>query len=199
MAARRGKEQKDMRSRVAPLFLLLVAAAPAPASYAYRVDPAASAVAAKVGFMGLGSKTANFPAMTGGVTLSPSAMDRIALNVSIDATRLTAGDSVTTNRLKGKDFFDVANHPMVSFKGTALTMTGAATGKVAGQLTARGVTRPVTLAVTFSSPPAKATGRDPIGLTATTTINRRDFGMTAYSLVVGKKVAITIKTRMTPV
>jgi polyisoprenoid-binding protein YceI len=169
-----------------------------PAALDYRVDPAASNVAAKVPFLGIGSRTASFPAVSGTVRLSPAAMERIDLDVRIDARRLTASDQLTTDRLKGKNFFDVAQHPTISFVGKALTMTGPTTGTVAGELTARGVTKPVTLAVTFTAPPARATGREAIGLTGTTTINRRDFGMTAYSLIVGKKVGITIKTRLVP-
>lgn len=182
----------------AGVMITLLAAAPS-ATLGYRVDPANSDVAAKVSFMGVGSRTASFPAVSGAVSLTPSAMERIDLNVRIDARRLTASDTVTTNRLKGKNFFNVAAHPTVSFSGTALTMTGPLTGKVNGDLTARGVTKPVTLAVTFSAPPARATGREAIDLTGTTTINRRDFGMTAYSLIVGKRVTITIRTRLVPV
>ena len=177
--------------------LLLLAGASGP-TINYRVDPAASDVAAKVAFMGIGSRTANFPAVSGAVSLSPAAMERIDLNVRIDARQLKASDTLTTDRLRGKNFFDVASHPTVSFVGKALTMTGVTTGTVKGDLTARGVTKPVTLAVTFSSPPARANGREAIGLTGTTTINRRDFGMTAYSLIVGKQVTITIRTRLVP-
>lgn len=179
------------------LALLLLAAAPA-ATLDYRVDPAASDVAAKVGFLGVGSRSASFPAVSGAVRLSPAAMDRIALDVAIDARQLKASDQLTTERLKSNSFFDVAHHPTISFRGNALTMTGPTTGHVKGDLTARGVTRPVTLAVSFGAPPAQANGREAFGLTGTTTINRRDFGMTAYSLIVGKKVTITIRTRLVP-
>src|SRR3546814_18160787 len=75
-------------------------------------------------------------------------------------------------------------------------MTGGTPGNVTGELTAGGGTKPVGRAVTFSIPPAHATGREAIALTGTTTINRRDFGMTAYSFIVGRKVRIIIKTRM---
>lgn len=181
----------------APVLALLLAAATAP-PLAYRVDPVGSDVAAKVAFLGIGSRTASFPAVSGSARLSPAAMDRIDLKVRIDARQLKASDTLTTERLRGPNFFDVANHPTVSFIGTALTMTGPATGTVAGELTARGVTRPVTLAVTFADAPARAASGDAIGITGTTTINRRAFGMTAYSLIVGKQVTITIRTRLVP-
>jgi polyisoprenoid-binding protein YceI len=167
-----------IKAALAPILLLV--AAPSP-TLDYRVDSGASDVDAKVAFLGLGRRTASFPAVSGKVTLSPAAMERIDLAVRIDARQLKASDQLTTDRLKGRNFFDVANHPAISFTGKALTMTGPTTGTVKGDLTARGVTKPVTLAVT-----------------GTTTINRRDFGMTAYSLIVGKQVAITIRTRLVP-
>ncbi|PAL21411.1 YceI family protein [Sphingopyxis sp. GW247-27LB] len=186
-------------SSLATAALLLAApAASAPATLAYRIDSAASRVDAKVGFLGIGSRTAHFPSVSGSVALSPGAMDRIDLNVAIDARQLSASDALTTGRLKGRNFFDVDHHPIVRFAGHALAMTGATTGNVSGDLTARGVTKPVVLAVTFSNPPARATGRETIDLTGTTTINRRDFGMTAYSFIVGRKVRIIINTRLVP-
>jgi polyisoprenoid-binding protein YceI len=186
-------------SSLATAALLLAApVASAPATFAYRLDSAASRVDAKVGFLGIGSRTAHFSSVSGSVALSPAAMDRIDLDVAIDARQLTASDALTTGRLKGRNFFDVDHHPIVRFAGHALAMTGATTGNVSGDLTARGVTKPVVLAVTFSIPPARATGRETIDLTGTTTINRRDFGMTAYSFIVGRKVRIIINTRLVP-
>lgn len=179
------------------LSLLLLTAASAPAQR-YVLDPAASEVSARVAFLGLASKTARFPKLSGGIALAPGWLERIDLNVELDARALTAGDSVTLARLKGPAFFDVANHPTVSFRGSAMAMTGPTTATVPGELTARGVTRPATLAVTFARPPAQASGREPIDLTARTTIDRRQFGMTAYGLIVGNKVTITIRARMTP-
>ena len=178
---------------IAPL--LLAAASP---SYRYQIDTARSEVSAKVGFFGIASKTARFPQMSGRIALSPEKLDTIDLDVEIDARRLTAGDSVTLSRLKGKDFFDVERYPTVRFAGRKMQMTGPVTATVAGEVTARGVTRPATLVVTFRDPPSRATGRDPVELTARTVIDRREFGMTAYSAIVGKKVTITIKARMTP-
>ncbi len=178
--------------------LLMITVGAASPTYHYRLDEARSLVSAKVAFLGLASKTARFPKMTGGISLQPDRLDAINLDVALDARALTTGDKVTLDRLKGKDFFDVANHPAVSFSGRRMTMTGPVTATVNGTVTARGVTRAAVLQVAFSTPPVQATGRDPIQLSARTTINRADFGMKAYSLVVGKKVTIAINARMVP-
>lgn len=179
--------------------LLFVASATwAASTYNFKIDSSASSVDAKVAFMGIGNREAQFPAVRGSVTLSPSAIDRINLNVSIDATQLKADDSLTTSRLKGEDFFHVAKYPTVRFEGTDLSMINSTRGVVRGNLTARGITRPVALDVSFSAPPARANGTESIQLTGITTINRRDFGMKAYSLIVGKKVTISMKTRLLP-
>jgi len=189
---------KAARWPVAAMLLCGASAAWAVSTYSFTIDSGMSSVDAKVAFMGIGNRKALFPAVRGSVALSPAAMDRIDLDVSIDATQLKADDSLTTNRLKGEDFFYVARYPTVRFEGTDLSMTSATNGIVSGNLTARGVTRPVSLNVSFSAPPATASGKEPIRLNGVTTINRKDFGMTAYSLIVGKKVTISIRTRLLP-
>jgi polyisoprenoid-binding protein YceI len=68
---------------------------------------------------------------------------------------------------------------------------------VSGELTARGLTRPANLAVTFDTDPVRNAGK-PVSFTGTTTIDRRQFGMKSYQLVVGNKVDITLKARMVP-
>lgn len=178
--------------------LLLITTGAATPTYRYRLDEARSTVSAKVAFLGFASKSARFPKLSGRITLQPDRLDAIDLDVDLDARALTAGDKVTLDRLKGKDFFDVANHPVVSFSGRRMTMTGPVTATVEGNVTARGITRPVVLQVAFAQPPATANGRDPVQLSARTSINRSDFGMKAYGLVVGKKVTIAITARMEP-
>ena len=86
-------------------------------TYRFRLDPVSSSVDAKVAFMGIGNRKAYFPALRGNVTLSPEQMNQIDLNVTIDATQLTADDGTTTGRLKGKDFFYVDKFPTVRFEG----------------------------------------------------------------------------------
>jgi polyisoprenoid-binding protein YceI len=175
-----------------------VPAAWASQAWRYALDSGASDVSAKVAFLGLASKTARFPAVTGRIALQPERPDAIDLDVTLDARALRASDSLTLDRLRGPAFFDVANHPTVRFTGTAMQVTGPRTARVSGELTARGVTRPQVLAVTFDRDPAAARGREPVGLIGRMTIDRRDYGMTAWSAIVGNKVDITIRSRMVP-
>lgn len=163
----------------------------------YALDTASSDVSARVGFFGIASKTARFPTLSGSVLLDPARLEDIVLDVTIDARALRAGDGMTLSRLKGPDFFDVDHHPTVRFAGRAMRMTGLRTAEIAGELTARGVTHPQVLAVTFERDPA-STGKTPLGLIGRMTIDRRQFGMTAWSAIVSSKVDITIRTRMVP-
>ena len=180
--------------RALPALLLIGASAP----QRYAIDPARSDISAKVAFLGLASKTARFPKASGGITLDPARPDRIDLAITLDATALTAPDNVTLGRLKGPKFFDVTNHPTLSFSDTTMRMSSEREATVSGRLTARGVTRPAVLAVRFAAPPGRASGQAPLTLDATTTIDRREFGMTAYPLIVGRNVAITIRATMVP-
>ena len=186
-----------MRQLLALLPLLAVSAAPE-AGYRYWLDGPHSAVSAKVSYMGFGSKTARFPQMRGSIRLDPARLDTIGLEVELDAGALSAGSERDTRYLRGNDFFAVEKFPVVRFSGHRMVMTGLTTARVEGQITTRGVTRPAKLTVMFQDPPSRANGRDPIQLTARTSINRKDFGMTAYSLVIGKTVTITINARLLP-
>ncbi|MFM5952839.1 MAG: YceI family protein [Novosphingobium sp.] len=184
--------------RYLPALLLLLATAASAPSYRYQLDGANSQVSARVSYFGIGQKIARFPVRHGAIRLSPDRLDSIDLDVELDAQAMTAGSRTDTEYLKGKAFFDVAHYPAVTFSGHRMTMTGATNAQIDGQITARGITRPATLTVAFRDPPARATGREPIQITATTQINRRDFGMTSYGWIVGKTVTITIQARMVP-
>lgn len=179
----------------------LSASAQAPAivgQLQYTLDPSLSRVNARVGFFGIASKTARFPKVSGRIVLAPKRLDTIQLNVDLDATALEAGDSVTLERLRGPDFFDVEHHPKVHFIGRGLRMTGPVTAQISGSLTAKDITHPVLLSVSFAKPPAAATGKEPIQFTAQTKIDRTEFGMNAYRFIVAKTVTITINAAMVP-
>lgn len=180
-----------------PLFAALALANSAGVPQRYTLDASASNVSAKVPFFGLASKTARFPRMEGAVTIVPDAPEKALIDVTFDATAIEAPDSVTLARLRSDKFFWVDKYPTIRFLGRSLKLSSTTRGTVSGELTARGVTHPATLAVTFNADPIAQAGR-PVSFTGTTTIDRRQFGMKAYQLIVGNKVDITLKARMVP-
>ncbi len=167
------------------------------APQAYTLDTKASSVAVKVPFLGIGSRTATFNTLTGSVIFVPDKPSAARVNVKIHTRNIKAPDALTLQRLKSEKFFWVDKYPDATFKGSNLIMTSARQGKISGTLTARGVTRSETLFVTFDRPPTQAAGKA-IGLTGTMKINRRNYGMTSFGLVVGKTVTINLKARLVP-
>lgn len=185
---------------LAVLAMLLAPAAAVAQSGAplnYRLDGSASSVSARVAFFGLSNKTARFPRMEGAVQIVPGAPERATIDVTFDAKAIEAPDQTTLERLRGEKFFWVERYPTIRFVGRSLTMTSATQGRVTGELTARGVTRRETLAVTFASDPTKA-GRGAVSFTGDMEINRRDYGMKSYQLIVGNTVKIRLSARMVP-
>jgi len=178
-------------------FMALFALANIGAPQRYTLDASASNVSARVPFFGLASKTARFPQMQGAVTIVPGAPERAVIDVTFNATAIEAPDEVTLRRLRGEKFFWVEKYPTVHFVGRSLRLTSPTRGTVSGELTARGITRPQTLTVTFDADPLAQVGQ-PVSFTGTTTIDRRQYGMKSYQLIVGNKVDITLKARMVP-
>ena len=185
-----------MRVLLALASLLAIGAAPP--AYRYQLDSTRSAIGARVTVLGLAHKSAQFPKMSGGFVVSPAQLGAVDFDVAVDARALSTKDPEVGEKLKGADFLDVSRHPIVSFSGERMTLTGPTTARIDGALTARGVTRPASMQVTFAAPPAQANGREPVQISARTTIDRRQFGMNAYSGVVGRNVTITINARMVP-
>ena len=164
----------------------------------YAIDRQASAVSARVAFLLLASKTAEFPDISGTAEVLPGHPESLDLDVRIDARTLKAPDDVTLQRLRGDKFFWVARYPTIRFEGRGLVLTGPREGRISGRLTARGVTRPVTLTVRFDRSPDRVAAGEPLELTADARIDRRDFGMTAYPLIVARAVDIRITARLVP-
>lgn len=163
----------------------------------YRLDASASNVTARVPFFGLSSKTARFPRMQGSVTVVPGAPERTAIDVTFDAAAIEAPDETTLQRLRGDKFFWVERYPTIRFVGRSINLSSPTRGTLTGELTARGVTRNETLDVTFASDPAAA-GRRPVSFTAEMQIDRRNYGMRSYQLIVGNTVDISLRARMAP-
>jgi polyisoprenoid-binding protein YceI len=176
---------------------LIAAATIGAAPQSYTLDSKASSITTKVPFLGIGSRSATFNTITGTVRFVPERPKDARLNVTIHTQDIKAPDAVTLKRLKGEKFFWVDKYPKARFVGSGLVMTDARNGRISGKLTARGITRAETLYVTFDKNPKAAMGK-PITLRGRMTINRKNYGMNSYNLVVGKNVKISLKARMVP-
>ena len=116
-----------------------------------------------------------------------------AVDIVIDAKSVDTGYPTFNEHIQGEDFLDTAKYPTATFKSTAVRFEGDKPVAIDGNLTLKGVTRPVTLTVTsFQAMPHPMLKKDAIGANATTTVKRSDFNAGKYAPYVGDEVTITI-------
>lgn len=166
----------------------------------YALVADASAVSVTVPFLGLGQKSARFPDVSGTLLFEPDTMALTSLAIRVDARTLTAASERDRRELRGPAFFNVDAHPEIRFEGNGWTMTSPTRGSITGRMTARGVTVPVTLAVTLERPLAEMIAREGQGvrLSAQGRVSRAAFGMTAYPLIVGQTVTVRVNAQFVP-
>ena len=122
--------------------------------------------------------------------------------ITIDAASINTRVDMRDNHLKSADFFDVAKFPTITFKSTGIEKKGDGY-LVHGDLTIRGVTKPVTLETEVSGPHKNPWGKSVVGLSASTTVNRKDFGVNFNApletggLLISEKVKIEIEIEVT--
>ena len=142
-----------------------------------------------------------FKQPSGTVTLDEATPANSKVDATIDASTITTGVEERDNHLKSPDFFDVAKYPAITFVSTSVAKSSATSYSVTGNLTMHGVTRPVTLAVTASAP-FKHAGGIRRGIEATTSVNRKDFGLVwdypgeGAGVVVGDNIKITVDAEL---
>jgi polyisoprenoid-binding protein YceI len=165
----------------------------------WKLDPAHSAAEFKVKHMMISNVKGSFSGLTGTLTEHQTNSTLSSVEASIDLATVSTGDAQRDGHLKSADFFDVEKFPTMTFKSTEVKRKGEGEYAVTGELTLHGVTRPVTFAVEGPSAPGKDPwGNTRIGLSATTKINRKDFGLAWNSaletggVLVGEDVAITL-------
>lgn len=117
------------------------------------------------------------------------------VTVSINAASIDSGVDVFDGHLRGDKFFDVEVHPEISFVSTAITPATGTTGTMTGDLTIKGVTKPLILDVTFNKQGFYERGNsNKIGFSATGTLVRSDWGLGMFSPVVSDEVDLVIET-----
>jgi polyisoprenoid-binding protein YceI len=165
----------------------------------YDIDPAHTSAQFKVRHLMISHVKGEFTKISGSIVFDPENLAASSIDVTIDATSISTRDPQRDGHLKSAEFLDAEKYPTITFKSTGITSTGVDSYAAAGELTIHGVTKPVTLDVEGLTPEAK----DPWGFfrrgaTASTKIERKDFGMTwnmaleAGGFVVGEQIHITI-------
>lgn len=145
----------------------------------WNIDPDHSVAPFKVRHLMIAFVHGQFNKLKGTVHFDPDNPSTFSLDVSIDASGIYTGISKRDEHLKSPDFFDVATYPEIIFKSTGFSLSGSG-GKLTGDLSIHGVTKSVILEVSLSGPvksPEELGGETTMGITATASINREDFGM----------------------
>jgi polyisoprenoid-binding protein YceI len=176
-------------------------AAPAPASTSpadapaglYVLDKSHATLLASVSHMGLSAYTLRFDGLDARYAYDPANPEASQVAVTVDAASLDVG-SPSVGRDFARTFLDADDHPKITFTSTAITHDGVH-GTLTGDLTLRGVTRPVTLNVTFNGcgPGFLGLGGYRMGFSATGDVKRSDFGSKAWLGMVGDDVHLVIE------
>lgn len=170
----------------------------------YTLDKSHSSIITRVSHLGFSQFTGRFARWDAQLQLDPAHPEQAQLNVTIDPASFESDNPPAgfLDLLHGREFFDVRQFPQMSFRSTAIALTGPNTARITGDLTLHGVTRPVTLDATFNGGYA-GNQMDPqarVGFSARGTLKRSDFGMgfgvpaPGSNMGVGDEVEFIIET-----
>ena len=162
-------------------------------SVVYNIDPKKSEVVFSYS-MAMSTGTGRFSTVTGTSNINDADQTKTAVEALIDTRTLRAGSSLYKDELRGPDFFDVNRFPQMRFKSRSVRPKSATAADITGDITVKGITRSIVLHSTLT-PTGPGGERQ---FRAKTRINRNDFNMTAYALLVGEAVDIEIRAVLTP-
>ena len=166
---------------------------------AYTLDKSHAKILWSTSHFGFSTYHGEFTKFDAQLTLDPARPERSRLVVDVDTRSISTNDPALDKHLNAPDFFNTAKFPGATFRSTAVRRTGPAAASVTGDLTLLGVTRPVTLDVTFNK-----AGENPVskaytaGFSAEGVIRRTEFGMSTYAPAIGDQVKLTISGEFNP-
>ena len=179
--------------RIAILALTVSVALPAfAAPETYVVDGTHTFPSFSYTHLGFSTQQSRFDKTTGKITIDRAARTG-SLDVSIDTKSVNTGVEVFNGHLKGEDYFNVEKFPVITFKSSNFKFDGDKPATINGDLTIKGVTKPVTLAVTsFNCAPHPFTKKEVCGANATTRIKRSEFNAGKNAPAVSDEVTLNI-------
>ena len=179
-------------NRLALLTVLAALTASAQAApETYVIDNSQTVANFSISMLGVSNKPHKFEKASGKVVLDPATQTG-SVEVDIDAASVNTGIAMLNNKMQSADFFDAANFPLIRFKSNNLTLNGDQIS-LTGDLTIKGVTKPVTLSVTrFKCSPISGLQGDTCIANASVTIKRSEFNMGKYRFLAGNDVALNL-------
>ena len=169
----------------------------------WQIDPAHSAAHFSVRHLMISNVRGEFTNISGSALIDPANLSNSSVEVTIQAASLSTREPQRDEHLRSADFFDVAKYPALTFRSKRIESLGAEYFKLVGDLTIHGVTKEVTLDIEGPTPAIKDPwGNVRAGVTGSTKINRKDFGLVWNALtetggvVVGDEVKITIEAEL---
>jgi polyisoprenoid-binding protein YceI len=189
--------------RTAIVTLMAMAISASARAAAWEIDSAHSSAQFAVKHMMVSNVRGEFSKVTGTVDYDGKDITKMSVQASIDVNTIDTREPNRDQHLKSEDFFDVAKYPTITFKSKRAESAGSGKFRLIGDLTMHGVTREVVLDVEGPSAEVKdKRGNLRMGASATTKVNRKDFGLKWNALletggaVVGDEVTITIDLEM---
>jgi polyisoprenoid-binding protein YceI len=177
---------------------LAMAASAAAQAGTWQIDPNHSAAQFSVRHLGVSTVRGAFTKVSGSATHDPADPSKDTLEATIEANSVDTRVEMRDNDLRSPRFFDVQKYPTITFRSKQTKAAGSGKLQITGDLTIRGVTKEVVLDVDGPSAPIK----DPMGkgqrmgASATTKVNRQDFGVSAMPGMVGDEITITIDAEL---
>lgn len=183
--------------------LLLAAALSAAASgvqaagTTYTLDPTHTLVIASWNHLGYSNPSATFSDISGTLVYDPDDVSRSSVDVTLPLSGLDAFSAKFNAHLANADFFESARFPQATFRSTRVQPAGEGRLRVTGELTIKGIARPVVLDVVLNKRGEGRHGGPQIGFDATGTVKRSDFGMGMAAPAVSDEVALRITAEAT--
>ena len=185
---------KNLLALIGCLTLTLSAAAQ---TETWQLDPPHSAAQFSVRHMGISTIRGTFTKLSGTVQYDPSDPAKSSIDVTIDPASVDSRVEMRDNDLRSDHYLDVQKYPTLTFKSKRVESAGTGKLKATGDLTIHGVTKEVVLNIDGPSQPMKdPRGKMHMGASATTTINRTEFGITGSQGMVGSDITITIDVEL---
>jgi polyisoprenoid-binding protein YceI len=180
-----------MKKLIALTAALMASVAAHAAPETYVIDNSHTFARFSYSHLGFSTQESRFDNTKGKITLDRAAKTG-AVDVTIDAKSVSTGSDLFNSHIQGADFFDTAKYPTITYKSTKFNFNGDALASVDGNLTIKGVTKPVTLQVTsFKCQPHPMAKKDACGANATATIKRSEFNAGKYAPNVSDDVQLT--------